>query len=91
MALFGPLCPLVAVPLAFRQPAIGGAQMPIRAAPGWIQGLARLGSDGVGGSFRSAILGAANPFPRQLALGAALLGLVTIGLGALFARRPTTA
>lgn len=87
MALFGPLGLLVAVPLAFWQPAIGGGQMPFDAAPDWLNWLAPLGIDGIGGYFRSLILGADNPFPWALTLGAAAVGLVMIGLGALIAGR----
>lgn len=91
LAVLGPLALLVAVPLAFWQPAIGGGQMPLGAAPDWLQGLAPLGLDGIGGHFRGLILGAENGFPWPLALAAALLGLALVGLGALIARRPAAA
>lgn len=88
LALFGPLALLVAVPLVFWQGAIGGGQIPFSAAPDWLQGLAPLGIDGIGAYFRSAILGAAQPFPWTLALGAAVLGLAMIWLRGALVRRP---
>ncbi|MCB1391199.1 MAG: hypothetical protein KDK12_18955 [Rhodobacteraceae bacterium] len=87
LALFGPLALLVAVPLVFWQAALGGAQMPISAAPEWLHWLSPLGMDAIGGHFRALILGADHPFPWTLAAGAAVLGLAMIWLRGLIARR----
>ncbi|PTX05174.1 hypothetical protein [Pararhodobacter aggregans] len=88
LALFGPLALLVLVPLAFWQPAIGGGQMPLSAAPAWLHWLAPLHLDAIGGYFRALILGAGHDFPWSLALGAAALGLAMIWLRAALVRRP---
>lgn len=88
LALFGPLALLVLVPLAFWQPAIGGGQMPLSAAPEWLHWLAPLHLDAIGGYFRALILGAGHDFPWSLALGAAALGLAMIWLRAALVRRP---
>ena len=88
LALFGPLALLVLVPLAFWQPAIGGGQMPLSAAPEWLHWLAPLHLDAIGGYLRALILGAGHDFPWSLALGAAALGLAMIWLRAALVRRP---
>ena len=86
LALFGPAALLVLVPLVFWQAVLGGAQMPMAAAPVWLQWLAPLGLDQIGAHYRSLIIAGTHPFPWALTAGAAALGLGMMALRALMRR-----
>lgn len=86
LAVLGPFALLILVPLVFWQGILGGAQVPASVAPDWLHGLAPLGLEAIGGTFRALVLGGQQGFPVALACGAALCGLALIWLRALVSR-----
>jgi uncharacterized phage infection (PIP) family protein YhgE len=79
---------LVVVPVVFYQVSLGGTQVPLAAAPDWLQAVgAIVPFEQVGGILRTKIIGGQNILPAGLALWTAGVGLVAIWVGALIWRK----
>jgi len=75
---------LVVVPAVFYQVSLGGTQVPLAAAPDWLQSVgAIVPFEQVGGILRTKIIGGQNVLPVGLALWTAVVGLAAIWAGAL--------
>lgn len=81
-SIFGLWSLLVVLPAAFYQPAIGGVQAPITAAPNWLRSIAEiLPFDQLGAAYRSVILGGGSGIPVTQFIWVGANGLVLIWLG----------
>ena len=82
-ALFGFFAILLALPAVFYQSALSGTQIPISAAPGWLQNIAEaLPFDQLGTGYRTVIIGGpegAMPVLLLVAVGLIGLGLIWAG------------
>ena len=79
---------VVVLPAAFYQPAIGGVQAPITAAPDWLRSIAEiLPFDQLGATYRSVILGGGYDIPVTQFVWVGLNGLVLIWLGSIFVKK----
>ncbi|MCK4860528.1 MAG: hypothetical protein KAS85_01270 [Rhodobacteraceae bacterium] len=84
-AIFGMWSLIAVLPAAFYQPAIGGVQAPITAAPEWLSSIAEvLPFDQLGATYRSIILGGGSGIPVTQFVWVGLNGLVLIWLGSIF-------
>jgi len=83
-SIFGMGSLLVVLPAAFYQPAVGGVQAPITAAPDWLRSIAEvLPFDQVGAAYRGVILGGGSGVPVAQFIWVGATGLVLIWLGSL--------
>ena len=87
-AVFGMISILVILPLTFYQSALGGAMIPVAAAPGWLRVIGEMVPfDTLGAAYRGVIHGAGFSLPLIWLGGAACVGLVLIWSAGLISAR----
>lgn len=83
-SIFGMWSLLVVLPTAFYQPAVGGVQAPITAAPDWLRSIGEaLQFDQLGATYRAVVLGGGSGIPVMQFVWVGLTGLVLIWVGTL--------
>jgi ABC-type multidrug transport system permease subunit len=87
-AVFGMISILVILPVTFYQSALGGAMIPVAAAPEWLRVIGEMiPFDTLGAAYRGAIHGAGFGLPLIWLGGAACVGLVLIWSAGLISAR----
>ncbi len=87
-AVFGMISILVILPVTFYQSALGGAMIPVAAAPGWLRVIGEMVPfDTLGAAYRGVIHGAGFGLPLIWLGGAACVGLVLIWSAGLISAR----